>query len=366
MGNCAIESLPHNAYTHGFESIYALENVDPTSIRPFRAISEEVESKGFKVRRCAQVSSKSRQLEFDLGLGFQNSLEPFHLYEPIQVLELNRFSEKILEQHHINTIQDLVSYDFHTLFLKGIGQGHIDEIKLKLKNYLVDKDSERTVWVDFGSLLRSLLGGISKKKIYVYLQQHQLHEMLQLTPADAMEVRRLPEVKRVEWVQEVHMHIMQPFRRDFIHARIKEITFNLCIPWVEKRCGFASIDEIITYLEAISTDPCQTEDILIFLSLLYFEGHFPLACFLRPSTDGVYAIDSCYADIFKDVLHKALSYFYKKSTCYNLEELICWLQREFTREWNYVETRTIKKVLQLSCKFYIWKNERGETVIKLV
>ena len=364
MSEYGFDTLLQKAYTHGFENIYALENVDPRSIRLFQNASAEAEKRPKKAR-IKNTDQVSFQLEFDLGLGFQNFIEPFYLYESIQVLELSKFSEKILEQHFLKVIKDLLGYNFGSFVQKGIGQGHIDEIQLKLKNYLVDKDNNKSYWIDFASFVRSLFGGISKKKIYVYLQEHNMQEMITLSSADVMEVKRLLPGKREEWVQEVQVHLTHPNQYQFVHAKIKEITLNFCVPWMEKRCGFACIDEILTSLEGISIDPSLTEKSFIFLSQLYFTGHFPVEPFLKKTSEGIFAVDLHFYNLFYLIQTQALSYFYKNSTSYLLDDLIHWLNREFAKQWKSIGENMIIKVLLLSPEFYIWKNSAGMNEIRL-
>ena len=81
-----------SAYTHGLENIYALEFVDPNSIRPFQIEKKAVQtiSKQKRLRKYKE----SPQLELDLGLGFRRWMTPFFLDEPVDNLQLTKSEKK--------------------------------------------------------------------------------------------------------------------------------------------------------------------------------------------------------------------------------------------------------------------------------
>ncbi len=364
MPNNKFEVSFKTAYTHGFEHIYALENVDPNSIRPFQSIPSSV-AKSSKNTVLKSSSYESKQRTFDLGLGFRRWIYPFFLDEPIEVLELNKVAEKVLAHNDIKCLRNLLEHNLEDFVSKGVGLGHIDEIRKKLSDYLANKDPHKSYEIDFASLLRVLLAGISRKKAYLVLLTYDLQDLISLLPSESLELKRLSESKHQEWICEALDGLTSPCKILFVKKKIEEIADNLFIPWMEKRLGFAALSELMEHMEDLSLDPSISERVLIFLSEVYFSGSFPLDICLPQPVKGVYAKDNYSSDNFHQIHAKALSYFYSPSSKYSLEELRQWMQREFAKQWQGFPEGTVEKVLTLSPAFYVWKNPHGQIEIKL-
>ena len=358
------QTMLRSAYSHGLENIYALENVDPRSIRPFQVeptVSAKIPKKiNHNISFC-----KTIQLDLDLGSGFRKWITPFFPEEPVDILELNKLEKKILEDHGIIYLKQLMKAHFPTLMSKGIGQGHWQEIQTKLKQYLADKSPDKCSTLDFSSFLRVIFGTISKKKAHLFLMPYDLQDLMPLLPSETMEIKRLSDSKRLEWDQEVMGILKNPKKMEYIRYKIKEITHNFLFPWMEKKLGIALLSEIIEYLENLSMDSFLTEKALVFLSDVYFSGEFPLDDYLYPTVQGIYAADPFYSDMFRQIEFRALSYFYKPSTTYSLDNLTNWLEREFAKEWTGFPCGMVEKVLSLSPLFYLWRNLSGFVEIRL-
>ena len=355
------------AYSHGLESIYALENVDPRSIRRLNDPRNESksETKPLKVQR-KQPENETSQLEFDFGQGFRKWTTSFILDEPIQVLELTRHAEKCLSDHGKCFLKDLVHFDLREfVFFKGMGQGHIDEVRQKLNNYLAGKELDKTTSIDFASWLRCLAAASNRKKIHVCLHEYDLADLLTLMPSESMEIRRLTDLKRAEWVDEAFCELRDATRTQFVYENMRAIVNAFIGPWMRLRMGFATIGDILERMERISDDAALVEKSLQLFGDAYFSQRFPPGEFLYEACEGIYAVDDWHQQAYFDIIAKALTYFYRPRTYYGVDELVSWLGREFAKGWQGYPDGMIERVLRLSPHFSIWKGENGRLSIML-
>lgn len=335
----SFEEVYKTAYSHGLEAIYALENVDVRSIRRIQEPLTKPEKK--KVSKLKKEISQ--QLEFDFGPDFRSSIPPFFLDEPIQQLNLSKHAEKILLDHAKVRLRDLLAYDF-----KGIGQGHIEEIKEKLQDYIAGRDLELTKTVDFAAWIRSLFVGMPAKKVFVLLEEYDLGELIQITSAEKVEIRRLSSEKRREWIQEITV--------SSIREKVLELTAVFLRPWMNKRFGIARKEELHERLERISECPS-----LALKAFRFFGDHLFL---LEEAEPGIFCSQASVAKDYRSVIKKALTYFYNQTISYTLSELANYLKREFAKDWIGFPEGFIEKVLRLTTCFRVRKQATGLVVKK--
>lgn len=360
----SFEETYKSAYSHGFEAIYALENVDIRSVRPLHeAPAEKAKIKSLQLPII--LEEEPSQLDMDYGPGFREWIEPFFLSEPIQVLGLSKHAEKCLLDHQKVLLKDLLGYDLRKLvFLKGMGQGHIDEIKGKLQSYVEGKEVARAKNIDFASWIRTLVSNSTiKKKLFVCLEEYHLAELISLTSVERMEVRRLTPEKRTEWKKEGGEELNTESRCLLFRRQMGLICDAFVKPWLARRLGVATSIEIQERLERMSLYPELATRALHFFSEIYCNSFFSLAHSLHGVGPELYCIDAQTKEAYEIIINRALTYFYKDGLHYNLEQLVGLLSRECAKFWIGFPEGFPEKVLRLSPLFSIRKCDTGKLLV---
>jgi hypothetical protein len=332
----SFEKTFKTAYSHGLEEIYSLENVDIKSIKPIR-----VETPKQKDRQKRALPVGPAQLVFDFC---REALPPFYLEEPIQVLTLSKPLEKILIDQGKTHLRDLINGDFLL-----IGQGYKDEISQRLTEYL--KGTSSSVFVDFYSLIRCLTGTLDRRKVKAALEPYLL-EVYHLSPLENMELKRLSQERKKEWIAEIHTKLESSYAK----AKLREIFDVYFKPWIRRR-GLAKRYELFERMERISEYPEASEGVINFFSTFFGKPLFD--ALLCQVDEDVYAADRATEKLFSKVIARASTYFYKPNIRYPLPELISQLQREFALEWDNVPALFIEKCLRLASSFSVRKGENG-------
>lgn len=360
----SFEETYKTAYSHGFEAIYALENVDIRSVRRLNDTAPE-NTKNKAPSPYKLHEEEPLQLDMDLGPGFREWVEPFLLSEPIQVLGLSKYAEKCLVDHGKNYLRDILGYDLRKLvFLKGMGQGHIDEIRNKLHTYTEGKELAQAKSIDFAGWIRSLVSNSAiKKKVYVCLEDYHLAGVLTLTSVEMMEVRRLTPEKRTEWKKEGLEELTTESRCLALRRQAALICEAFVKPWMVFRLGMAAMSEIQERLERVSECSELTMHALDFFSEIYCNGFFPLAHSLHGVEPELYCMDAQTKEAYEVVVNRALTYFYKGNLHYGLEELVGLLNRECAKFWIGFPEGFPEKVLRLSPLFNIRKTDTGKLLV---
>lgn len=354
-----------NAYRHpDLEAIYALEKVDLGTITRFSSPSgEPVPASVVKTFDAWQPANP--QIEFEFEMEFRKQLPPLFMQEPIQVLNLSSQAEKILLAQDKRTLQDLTKLNAQDLgLLKSLGQGLIDEMQHKLQVYL-EKNSKNQGHVDFASLIRILTGTFDRKKIYVLLERFGLADLISLTPAENIEVIRLPLESRLKIAQETRQEIYSPQNIRLLGRILIDVADVMIKPWIRKRQGLVTREELIERMQRISQTPDRTFAILNFLSDVFYDRQFILNRYLFQVTTDVYTSTSETISFYHKFIQRALSYFPHRNTYYSLNEFIVFLQKEFAQEWDSISDDWISKALSLSSLFRLRKASSGELVVRL-
>lgn len=329
----SFEETFKTAYSHGLEEIYTLENVDISSIK---TIQVEVKTP----KKAVQEASYTQEPAFDFGEGFQESLEPFYLDEPIHVLNLPKVMERnLIDRGHYH-LRDLIR------------EGNCER---EVREYLKGRLQEGTRMIHFASLIRCVIGAQERKRAKVSLDPFSLGEIVELTPIESLEIKRLSPDRLEEWRTEFRGRIAA--KRKFVLSKVAEICTVLIKPWMRGRLGLAFKADLIDRLQRVSLEPELTEGALNWLSVCFFENAFPLT--LIPLEEELYAVDSQTRERFMQVVERALTYFYKPHVRYTLDELSLWIKREFAAEWIGFPDGFVEKALRLSSRFIVRKGESG-------
>lgn len=362
------ESLENSfkaAYSHGLETIYALETVDIKTVRRIQSLKPEVKKSSSKTWQKKNGISND-QFEFDFGENHRTWISPLVLREPIQVLELTKRAEGSLIANGKIFLADLIEQDIQQfVFLKGMGQGHIDEIQSKLNAYIADRSLTKSYHIEFVSWLLSLTVGIDRKKTAIYLDGIGCTNLYSLSPAEKFELRRADQSTKKAWINDVIAELRKNERVAWVHQDVKKITFAFILPWLRSRFGIALENEITERLYALADDPQKASNTIKVLRDVYYHEQFPLNEYLYQVDPKVFCSNERDALAYRDVVQGALSYFYKPSIFYYLPELTNLILRDFAKGWKNYSEGFILAVLRRAPCFRVRKGFSEQLEVRL-
>lgn len=354
------EEVHRTSYSHGLEEVYTLETVDLKTVRRISDSTTPLVS----AKDANSLTTSIEQLEFDFGDNFRTSMDSFLLKQPIQVLGLLAHAEKNLLAQGLSNIEQLLKSDLNKLvFVKGMGQGHIDDIKEKLREYLKGQSLYQVSTLDLAAWLRSNLAALNRKKLFIAMEPYGLSHLFPLSSLENIEVRRLTLEKRQEWQQDIQPELIS--KRSLFVTDAKRITEAYIKPWMRRRLGFATQDEIMERLQRISSQQEIVVSVLDFLSQIYGKNTFFFATHLRGGLEGIYFADADTEKQYNRVLGKAMTYFYKKEISYTISSLVFLLAKEFAKDWESIPMEFIEKTLRNSPAFTLAKDLSGKLLIRL-
>ena len=355
----SFEETYKTAYSHGLEQIYSLESVDPKSIRLIETKTsvENFDSKSEEVLE---------QFELDLGDEYRGWMESFVLSEPINVLNLSKQIQQCLIKHEKFIIKDVIETNHQEfLSIKGMGQGHIDEIENQLKTYTNNKNLYRCKTVNFSAWLRSLLAAQDRVKTFVCLESYGLEALIELTPAERSQLWNLSETKKECWIQEIFTDFNTEQKKQAYLLSMQQFVSVFLTPWIRGRQGLVSKMELLERIERIAEDSENLENIMQFFGDVYCDRAFPLDNFICRIDQNLYCSDPFIGDLFHQIIKKALTYFYNPTVHYSLSELSQYIAREYAKRWLGFPDEFIEKALRISSIFRVRKAKSGILTVLL-
>ena len=265
------------------------------------------------------------------------------------------------------TIGDFLENDRQTLVsLKGLGQGHLDEIVTKLHHYLDEfATTENSPRINFTSWMKTLVADLDAKKAAVLLEAFQLPPLVALSPSENAEIRKLTNEKCNQWINEAISECLTSTKKQQLNSDLHSITNLYLKPWLRKRGSIASLAEFHEYLLKLSGDYPHAAQILEFISHVYFDQKSPFAMGLLAIDEELYCDSVETADNYNAVIETASTYFYKDDLHYPLESLIKWISCEHAKKWQGFPDNFIERILRLSCNFRVRKNGANQLTVKL-
>ena len=348
--------LPPSAYSHGLENVYALQNVDVKTIRrissPAQAVTPQKESPSLQ----NSETPAELQLEFDFGEEFSGCMESFLLYEPLKVLNLSTHTEKRLLEHGKHLLHDVVGmHKSSFVFLKGMGQGHIDELQSKLENYINHRPLSKARSVDFGALIRGFVAGLDRCQAFAFLEHYGLHELVHLTASDKAEIRRQSKEQRFNCHKDVKGRLSCDPKQPFYRSKIDTMLKVFIIPWIRQRHSLATEDELMERFQKISDEPDLTPASLALINDIFFPSGGFTGQLLKPVDKHLHCLDLPTLHAYKWIISKAQTYFYTPQISYPLDYFLKLFQSECARDWISFREGFLEKALRLSPHFRIRK-----------
>ncbi|ADI38601.1 putative uncharacterized protein [Waddlia chondrophila 2032/99] len=353
----------NQAYTHGLEQIYALETIDPSKIKKIE-LPKSVEKEMIPVGFSHREDLWNGQYQLDLGDEYRGWMPPIFLKEPVQMLGLSQRAEMVCLDRGAERLMDLISLDFNDwIGEKGVGQGHIDEIQQKLRQYIDGRSLERSFYIEWKALLRSLTVGMERKKVHLLLQSFDLEWILPLTPVERMETLNLQDQTKKIWQNEALCALQCFEKTSYVKEMLRQISSVFLSPWIRARGGVARLCEAAERTERVSQEREIVPRVMRFLQNIYGFKKHPLVEFLDEVEEELYCPDRYTAEAYFAICQRAQSYFYHEGVIYLFKELTSLLAREFGAAWEGFPELLVEASLKKSCCFQVRKGESGQLVI---
>ncbi len=366
----SFEEIYRTSYSHGLENIYALETIDIKTVRPIQQIKTETKLQAKKNKKIfSDEFQMENQLTLELGENYRDWIEPFLLREPIELLGLSEQAKACLLNYNKRLIRDLVVQDLgEFIFLKGMGQGHIDEIQDKLENYIDNRSITRAYSVDFTSWLRTLTVGIEDREVMSCLTSFGLGKVFSLSSIKERQMNRMNSREKQKLVEKGLAKFRAKEKVQQVLKDWKLLTSVFVIPWMRTRNGLASKEELVERLQQVAFSEEDIFSYLSFFSKVYYNGKFPLAqCLFKSEESGenVFCCDAHVANLYDLIITKALTYFYQPTVSYSLLELMRWILSDFARDWVGFSEEFVQLALRRSSRFRVRKGFSGELEVRL-
>lgn len=327
------------SYSHGLDEIYAIKNLDLSTIRPMSSSPPIKEEEKLVEEMPSHAPFIPYHDVLDIGDEHKASIEPFVFMEPLQNLLLSQQAERFLLEQGMKNIGALYHTDLNGLSSKGLGQGHFDEIHQKLTQFTQNTPTCPSGTFDAASLLRFGSSLTDFNSAYALAQEFGLESYLRASNSKIAEAKRLTDYEKKRVLENVD-------RTSTFASQINRVLEACVKPWVRKRGGLTDQEEIIERLERINVSTLPI-DKLIQMARIDFGEVF------SEVEHGVFAYDNSTAADYLTVKSEALTYFYNDSIKYSLATLSDLLSRDFAKRWLGFPEGFIEKVFNLSPSFHI-------------
>jgi hypothetical protein len=196
------------------------------------------------------VSQEQVLLE-QLHLPFQDGekgILPLRLLEPISSLHLTPFAAKAVRGIGATTVGEVATFIFDaSKDYRGLGQGHIEEIRRKVEQFVGKPPYQKEQHIDISSLLRLALADIEPTERAAIVTRYQLQQIVTLSSQE----RREAEVMLAIDKERKFAKIIEKARlksSENILSLLNTIFCGFIKPWMQHRFGIASEQEICLFL----------------------------------------------------------------------------------------------------------------------
>ena len=345
------------SYSHGLEEVYTLENVDVSTVR---RLGEKEEAQA--VQEVIEPIEMEDSKEFDFGDEWRGWMPSLMLREPISVLGLPDPVQKSFIDDGKTQLGDIYTLSQEDMMGLAIGQGHIDDVRQRLKDYLRGKSLKRSCQVDYISWLRCLLADAKPKMRALALRAWGLADLFPLSPAETMEIKRMSDEARAQKEKEALEHIVTDDRRRRFASVWRQVLDTFVKPWVRWRGGIASYEELNERLQRVAVDSQAATEVLPLFAHLFFHGRLPFGGYMAEVEPDLFAVDSEAAENFRAVFVAASASLYSDEVSYPLEQLVALIEREHAYSWSNYPSGFVEKVLKASSKFRV--RREGELIVR--
>ena len=334
-------------YSHGLEDVYALESVDPKTIRPL-SLHEEGKTYFVPVEETSELEPDS----FDFGDRFNGWMEPFTLIEPLSVLGLTPQLKMILANRGVKTLREaqIAIEDGY------LGQGHVHELEEKLAAYLKGKQLKRSRVVDFAALLRASLSQVDPMAMHLLFEKYDLEVLAPKGGEYRGALLGLRDHEKEKIIQRT-VDQLQGHSGE-LKRHLHKVSNVFVVPWVERRSGMATHLEIQERWLRIAFQKEYATRIFDLISDVFFDRKTWQYTQLHLGEENVFCSDIGVLNAYQLVHKYVKGYFYNPDLVYPLETLVGMIEREAAIKWESFPEGFIEKVLQSSGRFSVHKGPK--------
>jgi hypothetical protein len=322
---------------------------------------EKVETQNDDFQKPENIS----QMEFDFGEGYRQWLPSAILEQPIKTLNLSPLAYKFLDHKGVKVVSGLL--DKHGApkesFI-GLGQGHIDEIKMKVKDLIAGKELIYNFQIEPETWIHNLFADADKIGAYLYLKKFSLESLINLNKEQEVGVKHLFEDQKKQHVEAVDHLISHSEKKHYVQKKLKEVFDTFITPWVEERGGLVKAYEVKERWLNISTKRNLSSRLWDFLENTYFAQEDMLGIYLLPiEKKTFYASTKKALKNYRLVMRLTSSYFYTSELSYTLTELKQSILRESSWYWKGFPKKFIEKALLFSPEIYKSRGDKGLLIL---
>lgn len=185
--------------------------------------------------------SDQLRLPFDTN---EEGIPPFRLFEPLSSLNLTPFAAKAIRSIGASTIGDAALFVFDpTKECRGLGQGHLEEIRRKIEEFVGPPPYSREYSFDIASLLRLSLSTLEPSERAFVVTFFRLQQAVFVTPQEMREAEvMLLKDKDRKFKGIIEKAAVKSGNRT---RELLDLVFcGLLRPWMVRRGGLAHEHEI--------------------------------------------------------------------------------------------------------------------------
>lgn len=339
------ETLSKTVYSHGLESIYALETVD------IKTLKRMEEPKKVTPVHKVQVATFARELPFEDR--FRETLPSTRLSLPIECLELSKPLIVRLKERGIGNLFELREIKDKILSDRSLGQNFIDELRRCFETTFEGKELDFVQTIDWISFLKGAVFPIDKRGAYLLLKEVGLEEVVQIPLSLKLSVKTISEVLKGELIEEAKRSLQTLSLTPFFDVFV--------IPWMRGRHGIATRGEIIERLSCVADEGEIAKLIVPFLceKTSTFEKN------LKKVMGDLLTIDSAALSKIQEIEALSKSYFYAPQIIYPLEQLVSCLLKDLAERFIFASHGEVEAVLKNLDVFRVRRDQNQALICHL-
>jgi hypothetical protein len=348
----------------GLQELYRIEIIDVSTIRrlnPEQGPPLHHPVVTASVHSFSNLLEPAVQLTFNYEpLGF-NQIPLLAWLEPISVLRLSAQAERLLLEQGKYTLEELKPFISSSNFIKGVGQGHFDEIRQKVHHYIHTALAQPSHLINWVSLLKIMTRSLSSLQTFVLLEQFDLAQEWELSLIDKLEIKRLSIEQKQLIIQQSQESILNSTMPSLVESLWLTISKIFIFPWIESREKIVTQEELNERYTRISLQPSLTLKMLDFLQAL-----FPtLFLSWSPLDKELFGLNIQVQQEYSAIVTLAKNYFCRSIPAYPWQELVYLIYKECALKWEEKSIAFVEKVLTYSLLFQFYQQPNQMLMIRL-
>jgi hypothetical protein len=289
--------------------------------------------------------SVSEQLQLPLEQA-QEGLTPLRLLEPLSSLALTPFALKAAKGSGASTVGELASLVFEReKECRGMGQGHIEEIRRKIEQFVGHPPYALEQSLDLGSLLRLTLLPLEGSDRGIIVTRCQLQSTVALLPQESKEAEMALLLDREGKFRRA-LVAAQPKVAAPTRSLLERVFTGFVRPSLARRGGIVHEQELLQFCfeKSTQTDYRTFERIIVLLQHL-LQTPFLFAPFLCQIQGRMWALSTKEQAFAQQIISDAQTLVRNGEGGQVLKELARALARCRFTGWEECSSHTIERIL---------------------